>query len=387
MEAIYFDGQSSKPHSVNLKDQMDVLEVIFKDSESDIQLYWPYQDITVESFSSGKKTLLSYGDFPQERIEINGDHADMYAKIVLRHASKIKKYEYKITKMEPFKLVITSFIVLAATISFYVFFIAPNVAEQAVKLIPLSVEAKVGEAMYNNMAFMIGVDTSKSRKLESFYQACGFSSNYDIRIDYADNNMVNAFAVPGGQIVVFKGLIKETQQWDELAALMGHELAHVNQRHSFKQIARGVSSYLIISVMTGDVAGASSVILDYAKQIHELANSRAHEREADMIGLNYLKELRIRPLAMRDLMQRLMDSHEEPSSVAIHSNLEYLSTHPLSANRINYIERTVENDDSFDYKPVNIDLAKSIWQDLKKDIEEDEDDLDNQEYNNSVEMQ
>ena len=106
-----------------------------------------------------------------------------------------------------------------------------------------------------------------------------------------------------------------------------------------------------------------------------------------MIGLNYLKELRIRPLAMRDLMQRLMDSHEEPSSVAIHSNLEYLSTHPLSANRINYIERTVENDDSFDYKPVNIDLAKSIWQDLKKDIEEDEDDLDNQEYNNSVEMQ
>ena len=385
MEAIYFDGQSSKPHSVKLIDQFDALEVLSSNPSESFNFLWPYEDITVESFASGQKTLLSYGEFPPQRIEINGDDADMYAKIVLRHASKIKKYEYKITKMNPFKLVITSFIVLAATISFYVFFIAPNVAEQAVKLIPRSVEAKVGEVMYNNMAFMIDVDTVKSKKLESFYQACGFSSNYDIHIDYADNDMVNAFAVPGGQIVVFKGLIKETQQWDELAALMGHELAHVNQRHSFKQIARGVSSYLIISVMTGDVAGASSVILDYAKQIHELANSRAHEREADMIGLEYLKELRIRPLAMRDLMQRLMDSHEASSSVTINSNLEYLSTHPLSANRINYIERTVEDDDSFDYESVNIELAKSIWQELKKDIEEEDDDDD--EYDDSEEMQ
>ena len=122
MDAIYFDGHSSKPHSVILKDQFEVLEIKGLDAFSDIERYWPYSDITVESFSRGQKTLLSFGDFSPERVEITGEHADMFAKIVLQHASNIKQYEYKITKMNPIRLVATSLVVLVSVISFYVFF-------------------------------------------------------------------------------------------------------------------------------------------------------------------------------------------------------------------------------------------------------------------------
>lgn len=365
MVAIYFDGKSSKPHKVSITESGDGLRIISEEG-GPINAFWKREEIRTESFSTGNKILLSYGEFPFERLELTGDSVDGFMKDVLQNESFVKKYQHTITRASPVKLVLGSIAVLAAVIYSYVFHISPYVGEQAVKIVPISVETKVGEIMYNNMSYIIDKDSVKSDLLLEFFNACGFESDYDIRMDYSSNSMVNAFAVPGGQIVVFEGLIRETECWDELAALMGHELAHVNERHSFKQLARSVTGYLLLSVLTGDVAGVSSVIIENASAINDMANSRKHEKEADVVGLDYLKASKIRPQAMMDLFSRLMEGTDEDEvTETLGTSMEYLSTHPLTSNRISYIQDLIDSDDSFDYPHADIPRAREVWEELK----------------------
>ena len=376
MEAIYFNGQSSKPYKVTITKSSNGIQILSTNQEDGINRFWQRANISSKSMSTSQKILLSYGDFPPERLEITGVGADNFMEYSLAEETAIKKSYYQITRANPLKLVIGSALALGLVIYSYVYHISPFVGEKAVVLVPKEIEAKVGEKMYGKMASFVEVDEAKSAKLLAFFEACGFESEYPIRIDYGTNDMVNAFAVPGGQIVVFEGILNEMESWEELAALLGHELAHVNQRHSFQQIARSVSSYLLLSVLTGDVAGASSVFLEQASQINEMANSRIHEKEADVVGLEYLKNNSIRPTAMKDLFKRLMDASGESEGVA--SAMEILSTHPLSSKRIEYIQEIIDTEEGFDYEGADILEAREIFEELMFDIgnePEEEDDI------------
>lgn len=372
MEAKYFDGKSSKAHNVYIAEEADGIRINFFENlngHSNVNAYnkdskfWQREAISSESFATGNKILLSYGDFPFERLEITGDRADEFMHYVLESESPIKRLYHVVTRTKPIKLVTFSVFALALVIYAYIFHLSPFVGEQAVKIIPQSAEKKVGEVMYGNMASFLEINEDKSDLLLEFFEECGFQSEYDIRIDYAESPTVNAFAVPGGQIVVFEGIIEKTESWDELAALMGHELAHVNQRHSFKLLARSISGYLILSVITGDVAGTSSLLIEYASQVNQLSHSRGYEKEADIVGLEYLKENNIRPQAMSDLFGHFADFDNAPKE--IEKGIEFLSTHPLSKNRIAYIQESIESNPTFNYEAVDKARAEEIWQELK----------------------
>lgn len=374
MQVIYFDGKSSKQHYVKIQERSDGL-LISGIEDSSINRFWKRDFISSESLSSSKKVLLSYGDFPPERLELTGEGSDHFMIYTLQSENALKKSYQYITRTNPVTLVVSSLATILIFSFSYVYYISPFVGERAVAIIPKEVEVKVGNAMVKNTISLFTVDTLQSEKLQSFYAACGFESEYPIRISYIADDMVNAFAAPGGQIMVFEGLIERTESWEELAALMGHELAHVNQRHSFQQLTRSVASYLLISVMTGDIGGASSILLEQANNVREMANSRNHEKEADIVGLVYLKEIGIRPSAMMDLFKRLMEESELPDDLLpdkMEKTLEFLSTHPLTKNRIKYIQEIIDTDATYDYPGADIADARLIWEELKKDILEKE---------------
>jgi len=375
MEAIYFNGQSSKPYQVIITKSSNGIQILSANKVDGINRFWQRTNISSKSMSTSQKVLLSYGDFPPERLEITGVEADTFMAYSLEQETAIKKSYHQITRANPLKLVLGSVLAIGLVVYSYAYHISPFVGKKAVVLVPKEVETKVGEVMYDKMASFISVDEAKSAKLLEFFEACGFESDYPIRIDYATNDMVNAFAIPGGQIVVFEGILNEMESWEELAALLGHELAHVNQRHSFQQMARSVSSYLLLSVLTGDVARASSVFLEQASQINEMANSRIHEKEADVVGLEYLKDNNIRPRAMKDLFKRLMDTSEVAEG-ELASTMEFLSTHPLSSKRIEYIQEIIDTDAGFNYEGADILAAREIFEELMFDIGNEPDDED-----------
>ena len=237
-------------------------------------------------------------------------------------------------------------------------------------------EIRMGKSITNNFISFAEVDTVKSEWLTAFFKECGYQSDYPIHLTYLKGDVVNAFAAPGGQIVVYEDMLQLTENSNELAGLLAHELAHVNQRHSMKNLARSLSSYLVLSVLTGDVGGISGVILENANNLNEMANSRSFEKEADEVGLEYMFDNNIDPKGMVSLFENLLGySSEMTDSLSTFPNLdslsikpkeEYmaiLSSHPTSKQRIDYLSEEI-NKEIFQVK-VNA-KRDSLWQLMKK---------------------
>ncbi len=146
---------------------------------------------------------------------------------------------------------------------------------------------------------------------------------------------LNAFAVPGGHITFHTGLILATQDESELASVMGHEIAHLTQRHMPRMLAKAEASKLpaaaaiLASVLIGGQAGLAGIsVANAALLSQQLAYTRGFEREADAIGIKLLAQAEFDPSAMGRFFTRL-DRHGELNQAP-----EFLRTHPLSYTRI-----------------------------------------------------
>lgn len=155
-----------------------------------------------------------------------------------------------------------------------------------------------------------------------------------------NSSVINAFALPGGYIGVNKGLITAADSEAEIAAVLAHEIAHVNQRHiarSFEQqqnmqipMLAGIIAGALLSAYNPDI-GRSVMIGSMAAGNQSVINyTRSHEMEADRIGMQTLIHSGYPATSMVDFFQKL-NSHSQ-----IESKLfpEYLRTHPLNENRI-----------------------------------------------------
>ncbi|UCG71652.1 MAG: M48 family metallopeptidase [Chromatiales bacterium] len=145
-----------------------------------------------------------------------------------------------------------------------------------------------------------------------------------------DDEAVNAFALPGGQIGVFTGLLKVAENQDQLAAVIGHEVAHVTERHSYEQVNRQVTTQAGVYAGAAVLGGGQTTydLLSMGAQIGiTLPYGRGAESEADVVGLRYMAEAGFDPRASVQLWKN-MDAKGGASPP------EFLSTHPSSGTRI-----------------------------------------------------
>jgi len=142
---------------------------------------------------------------------------------------------------------------------------------------------------------------------------------------------VNAWCMPGGKIAVYTGLIERLQPTDdELAAIMGHEIAHALREHGRERVSQAQAQGMIIGVI-GAVAGMSRGGMDLTQLVVDLTlnkpNSREHETEADRIGVELAARAGYDPRAAVSLWEKMgkLGGGQPP---------EFLSTHPSHATRI-----------------------------------------------------
>jgi predicted Zn-dependent protease len=164
---------------------------------------------------------------------------------------------------------------------------------------------------------------------------------YPFHFYVVKDSRLNAFAVPGGHIFVHSGLIQRADSVAELAGVLAHEVAHITQRHMARQVAASkqsqTSSLLLVAAAvlagmqgqgeaaTALVAGASA----YSRQ-EMLAYSRAHEHEADRLGIQYLAAAGYDPEGLPQFLRQL----QSWSQLQGQAPPPYLSTHPLTGDRI-----------------------------------------------------
>ena len=165
--------------------------------------------------------------------------------------------------------------------------------------------------------------------------------NLDWHFFIVDAKDVNAFAVPGGFIYENRGLIERTDQMDEVAGVLGHEIGHVVRRHTVKQMEKaqganiGVTlACVLTSVCNSQVAGAA---INIAGGAVFARFSRQDEAEADQEGFNNVVRAGISPVGMVTMFQKLIaERKSRPSSVEA-----WFRTHPLEEDRVAAIQARI----------------------------------------------
>ena len=188
----------------------------------------------------------------------------------------------------------------------------PKLAEYVAKATPPEMEAKLGEQALEGLDSQFGYfspsKTEATRKASiavALAKLCvAIKDCPKYRLEFRAGGVIgaNAFALPGGVMVVTDELVTLSKNDTEIIAVLAHELGHVKQRHAFRQSIQGVLSGLILAAITGDV---SSVASGLPAALMQMRYSRAHETEADVFALSALQKACLPPRAFADILQRL----------------------------------------------------------------------------------
>ena len=153
-----------------------------------------------------------------------------------------------------------------------------------------------------------------------------------------NDDEINAFALPGGPIYVYTGLLRYAENEAELASVLGHEIAHVVARHSTEQLTKQYGFSVLSQIVLGEEPGATAKMAsDIIGSLGMLKFSRNDEIEADRLGVHYMFGAGYSPNAMTSFQKKLGKLQSENPSRA----LNLLSTHPLSQDRMEAIREEV----------------------------------------------
>ncbi len=177
--------------------------------------------------------------------------------------------------------------------------------------------------------------------------------NFSWEFNLVQSNELNAFCMPGGKIVVYEGLMKIISSDDELAVVLGHEVAHAVAKHSNERMSQQVLAQYGAGILGQALSGKSEAVQQIAGQVYGLgANygvilpfSRKHESEADRIGLVFMRLAGYNPEVAVEFWKKMASS--STSSVP-----EIASTHPSDARRIADIEKELP-DVMKNYRPLS----------------------------------
>lgn len=180
-----------------------------------------------------------------------------------------------------------------------------------------------------------------------------------LKIHILEKEEVNAFALPDGYLVIYTGLIKDCRNQEELAGVIGHELAHIELNHVMKKLVKEFGLTALISITTGH--GGSGTIQETAKTLSSTAFDRKLERAADLKSVEYLQAASINPSPFADFLKRMGEEGVEIKA------LSWISTHPDSKERAEYIRDALRN------KTVaNLSVLKSqTWEQVQESLNQE----------------
>lgn len=223
-----------------------------------------------------------------------------------------------------------------------------RIAGWAADQIPIEEETKLGRASFEGMKPQLKLQDSGPAydAVKTIGTRLTQGSKYSYEFHLVQDDMLNAFALPGGIIVVHTGLINATKRPEELAGVLAHEVQHVEQRHSLEGMVKNLGLRAVWALVTGDLGG--TLAGQAALQLTTLKFSRDAESEADDKGFDALVKQGIDPSGMPDFFKTM-------SEKAADAPAAFLSTHPLSEDRQKELAERVEGLRKKEFKSLGIE--------------------------------
>ena len=240
-----------------------------------------------------------------------------------------------------------TFLVVVLTLTTVACSTNPATGKKQFNIVSESQEVSIGQQSHSEVIKQFGIYDEKpelNRLVETVGMRLAAASerpHLPWHFTVLDSPMVNAMALPGGYIYITRGMLENINSEDELAGVLGHEIAHVTARHSAQQISR--SQLAQVGMVLGAVLAGPEAAQAYG-QLAELGigllfqrYSRAHETEADLLGTGYLAKTNFNPVGAERMLMTLQRLDKNPASGID----KYFLSHPDPAKRVRDVRAKV----------------------------------------------
>jgi Zn-dependent protease with chaperone function len=215
----------------------------------------------------------------------------------------------------------------------------PRAAKLAAGFVPTAVEAKLGEQTLNffesKLCKASEFDAARQEALQRRFATLtsGLGDGYIYRLLPRGCRAIgpNAFALPGGTIVITDALVKLAQNDDQVSAVLAHEIGHVHHRHGLRMALQAAGLAALAAALFGDALSITNLATTIPTVLLQTGYSRDFESEADEYAFRRLKEIGLSPKAFAEIMLLLEKNHGTRSG---DESKDYISTHPSTAKRV-----------------------------------------------------
>ena len=319
--AIYYDGRTAQRHAVTVRLRAGALDVVNDDGE--IADQWLYGEVELSDQGSGGSRVVKRG------TEARLVFADPLAFAALKAmAPALLSQKQRTLRNMGLSIAVTVAVILIG------YFSIPALSSAVVAVIPLDSEARIGDAVAEDMAEIFTAKEDQAvcgespgrEVLDELVQrlAAHSSGPFAYEVEVLNAPLVNAMALPGGRIFIFRGLLDKAESADEVAGVIAHEMAHINHRHGLQSMVRSFGVSLLADMMFG--GGTMGSVSNIAMM---MSYSREAEQQADVDAIATLRGANISTAGIARFFERLQES-ENGSDYGLPT---FLSTHPASDAR------------------------------------------------------
>ena len=357
--ATFFDGKTAARHEVAVDLGATTLRI--RDADSQLLAEWPYDEIESRSAPDRVLRLGKTGNPVLARLEV---HDPQLATAIDELSTPIDR-SGRAERRDRAKVIGWSIAATASLILVAVFGV-PEIANRLAPLVPHTVERKFGAAIdaqvrrtldtrHAGAAFECGNNDGEKRGRAAFDKLMGqLEAAAALPLPLAPavvrRSEANAFALPGGRIYVFEGLIDKAESADELAGVLAHEIGHVAHRDGNRNVLEGAGLSFLFGMLLGDFVGGGAVIFA-AKTILQTSYSRDVETAADEFGVDLMHKIGGDARALGTLLTRI---------AGIHAGPKLLLDHPDTPGRVAHINSIAGA------KPTRPLLEPAEWTALKR---------------------
>lgn len=333
--ARYFDGQSARQTDVAV--QIGPQNIVVRDGQAAVLAVWPATEVRLVGKPADGRPL---------RLGRNRD----VARVVIADTACLGEIERlcpNLNKLRPGLREVWRPIAMWSTVAIasvaFIFLVAiPYAAREAADAIPPDVEARLGEATADQVTriFSRGKEPvycsspEGDRALRALTQrfAAQVDLPYPLTVRVVESPIVNAFTLPGGQILLFSQLLDFAGGPEEVAGVLAHEIGHALRRHPMEVFVKNVGAATLIGFLLGDVTGGT-IVVALAQFTVTSAYSRDAEREADADAVDLLNGAGIDGSGLVDFFDRI----REKSNSGLDDILKVIGTHPATDARAAFV--------------------------------------------------
>lgn len=357
-EGYYLDGHTAGRQKAVIRITVTGLHI---STENGPTCWWPYDEIRqTQGFYRGEQVRLERGENICEVLLV----PDAQFFEALRHVvpKQAVLFHGPTHRSRRITIILVSALGTIGFVAFLYLFGIPVIASRAAPFVPVSWEEHLGQAVVGHLAppDRRCDDETRVQAIEKISQILTSTlpkKRYRFRVIVMNDPRVNAFAAPGGYIVIFRGLLEMAETPEELAGVLAHELQHIVHQHVTCALFQHASIRLLLAAMAGDANSAMSFGLESARFLATLRYSREHEEEADREGMKMVLRARIDPRGMITIFEKLQKEGKRSLRVPT-----YLSTHPNLETRIRLFKSLA---DKSQIMPVPL-LEGNDWSDIRR---------------------